>query len=140
MPGEPRPCVLDTSALLCLQLDESGASQVVEVLEKLGPSRRVFASFISYMEFFYVVSQRKGDDAARKAYAELRLLPIQVVESDEQLGLAAARIKATTKLSLGDAWVAATAERLGAQLLHKDPEFEPLEGKISLRALPYKRG
>jgi predicted nucleic acid-binding protein len=68
----------------------------------------------------------------------LKQLPIEVVESDEPLGLAAARIKASHKLSVADAWIAATAERLGATLVHKDPEFEALAGSIRLQALPPK--
>ena len=46
--------------------------------------------------------------------------------------LAAARIKAGHKLSVADAWIAATAERLDATLVHKDPEFEPLAKLVRL--------
>jgi len=38
----------------------------------------------------------------------------------------AAEIKATYRLSVTDAWIAATAVLLNATLVHKDPEFEPL--------------
>jgi len=61
-----------------------------------------------------------------------------VVERDEPLGLAAARIKAAHRLSASDAWVAATAERLGAALVHKDPEFDPRAKRVRLKALPLK--
>ncbi len=41
-------------------------------------------------------------------------------------------------MSFADAFVAATAEQADALLLHKDPEFESLRGRIRLEALPFK--
>ena len=40
----------------------------------------------------------------------------------------AAQIKATHDLSVADAWIAAAALRSGTTLLHKDPEFQAIEG------------
>jgi predicted nucleic acid-binding protein len=40
-------------------------------------------------------------------------------------------------MSLGDAWIAATALQCDAVLVHKDPEFEGLPGLVEER-LPYK--
>jgi predicted nucleic acid-binding protein len=39
----------------------------------------------------------------------------------------AAAIKACHPLSLADAWIAAAAQREGAVLVHKDPEFRALD-------------
>ncbi len=90
------------------------------------------------MEFYYIMQRRYGEDEARNGYLMLKELPLRVLESDEELGLLAANIKATASLSLGDAWVAATAQRLDATLVHKDPEFEQLKDRIKLQSLPYK--
>lgn len=57
---------------------------------------------------------------------------------DESTLLTAAPIKASRRVSLADAIVAAFAVQNGATLVHKDPEFEALAGEISLEALPYK--
>ncbi len=130
--------VLDTSALLCLLEDEDGAEAVEKIIRAHGSRRRVFVSFISWMEFYYVNHQERGEAEARHRYSLLRDLPLQTVESDEELGLSAGRIKASHRLSVADAWIAATAKRLGAALMHKDPEFEPLSGDIRLLTLPYK--
>ncbi len=132
--------VLDTSALLSLKENEPGASEVEAILRQHGKRGAVFISFMSIMELAYVLEQEQGEPAARQGVLQLKQLPLDVVESDEPLGLAAARIKAGHKLSVADAWIAATAERLGATLVHKDPEFELLEGLIRLRALPPKAG
>ncbi len=132
--------VLDTSALLCLKEDEPGASEVESTLRREGKKGAVFISFMSIMELANILEQEQGEAAARQGVLQLKQLPLQVVESDEPLGLAAARIKAGYKLSVADAWIAATAERLGATLVHKDPEFGPLANLIRMRALPSKAG
>ena len=131
--------VLDTSALLCLKEDEAGAADVERILREAGSKGGVFISFISLMEFFYIVQREQGERAAQKGYLEIKQLPLNVIESDEQLGLSAAAIKAGHKLSVADAWVAATAQRLQAVLVHKDPEFEQLKNILTLHPLPYKK-
>lgn len=138
MPPAAEVFVLDTSALLALKESEPGADDVEEILRDHGKKGAVYASFMSVMELAYVIEQEQGESESRRAVLQLKQLPLQIVESDEPLGLAAARIKAAHKLSVADAWVAATAERLGAVLVHKDPEFQPLAKAIRLRPLPFK--
>lgn len=140
MPSPAESFVLDTSALLCLKEDEPGAAEVEALLRRHGNKDAVYVSFMSVMELAYILEQEQGEAAARQGVLQLKQLPVRVVESDEPLGLAAARLKAGHKLSVADAWVAATAERLGATLVHKDPEFESLAGLIPLKALPPKGG
>lgn len=137
MPAAER-LVLDTSALLALHGNERGSDEVERILRKHGGRGRVFASFMSLMEFYYVAHRRLGESEARRSYLRLKQLPIRIVESDEQLGLRAAAFKARGAISVADAWIAATAERLGASLVHKDPEFDAFKGVIGLRPLPYK--
>lgn len=140
MPRALESWVLDTSALLCLRCEEPGAGEVERILRRHGGRGGVFVSFISMMEFYYVIHRALGEVEARRGYLELKQLPVHVIESDEELGLAAARLKSVGRLSVADAWVAATAERLGAALVHKDPEFESLASHVRLEPLPYKRG
>ena len=59
--------------------------------------------------------------------------------ADEALLLNAARIKSTHSLSLADSVIAAIAAQHKAILLHKDPEFEPLQDVVETEALPYKK-
>lgn len=130
--------VLDTSALLTIHQDEPGAKDVENVLIVSGANRRVWISFISLMEFSYIIQQQDGVEKSRQSYTKLKQLPILVVESDENLGLMAASLKAVHQLSVADAWIAATAQRLNATLMHKDPEFEELSKVIKLYSLPFK--
>ena len=137
MPRASKRWVLDTSALFCLKQNEPGADTVENLLREAGPGGGVYLCFMSLMEYCYILQKAEGESRARQGYLELKQLPLRVIESDEELALSAARIKAATPLSVADAWIAATADRLGATLVHKDPEFEPLKEKILLSKLPY---
>jgi predicted nucleic acid-binding protein len=130
--------VLDTSALFALKEEEEGAGAVEKILRSGGKSGRVFISFMTLMEFYYLILRAHKKEHADKSLLMLKQLPLRVIESDEELTLSAAQIKASTPLSVADAWIAATALSLGAILVHKDPEYEPLKNKIRQQILPYK--
>ena len=127
--------VLDTSAIFCLTEKEEGFEEVKGILRE----HETHASFASFMEFYYVNRQESGEARAEELYQQLLQLPIRAVESDPPLGLLAGRIKATHRLSFADAWVAATAERLDAVLVHKDPEMDTLKDRLRMLRLPSKR-
>lgn len=133
-----KPVVLDTSALFCLRDDEPGAEEVARLLERRGNVPPAYVSFASLTEYFYVIYQEEGAEEARRAYLELKMLPLEIIESSETLRLLAGELKALFSLSFADAWIAATAEFLNAPLVHKDPDFEVLSKRISLKPLPYK--
>lgn len=78
---------------------------------------------------------QRGRARGRLAYEQCLSLPIAVVHEDAALLEKAAEVKATCRLSVADAWIAASAA-LSATLVHKDPEFEPLG--IPQQRLPYK--
>ena len=130
--------VLDTSALFCLKDNEAGADEVMRILERSSKTQPVYISFASSMEYFYVVYHELGREEAYRAFLELKMLPLEVVESDEPLRLLAGEIKAGFSLSFADAWIAATAERFDAELVHKDPGFEALSNRLTLKTLPYR--
>ena len=131
--------VLDTSAWLTLIEDEGGAEIVQSLLEKAGAgSIKIFTSFMSFMEVFYITLQERDIDEAKIRLNLMGFLPITRVESTEPLGLIASKLKAGHRLSVADAWIAALAEEKGSILVHKDPEFEQLEDTLSVQKLPYK--
>ena len=61
------------------------------------------------MEYYYCVWKGEGKDTALKAFLELKMLPLERIDYDEELLLAAGEIKANYPLSVADSWVAATA-------------------------------
>ena len=136
--GKPR-YLFDTSALLALSGDESGA-QVVESLLVKGRhgEARLYVSFMGVMEVGYKAYRVRGENGLADLLAYLQKLPVIRVDIDEELIALAARMKGTYQLSLADAWILATAKQLGATLVHKDPEYEQASAEVHLHALPYR--
>jgi Predicted nucleic acid-binding protein, contains PIN domain len=130
--------LLDTSALLTLRDDEEGADAVAEILQQCQYGQvKVFACFMSQMEILYRVWKNEGEQAGRLAYEQCKSLPIEWVRESVDLLEKAAELKATCRVSLADAWIAASALLQGATLVHKDPEFETVQ--CSQLPLPYKK-
>lgn len=120
--------LLDSSALLALRDDEEGADQVAGLLKQSRQNKAAcFACFITLMEILYRVWKDEGESAGRLAYEQCQSLPIQWVHEEKTLLEKAAEIKATSRLSLADSWIAASAVLKGARLVHKDPEFSVLD-------------
>jgi predicted nucleic acid-binding protein len=124
---------------LALIEDQPGVDTVQRLLEEAGRGEaRLLVSFISYMEVVYLALQERDAAEAQTRLQLMTALPAERVESTSGLGQRAAEVKARYRLSVADAWIAALADERGAVLVHKDPEFEPLEATINALRLPYK--
>jgi len=120
--------LLDTSALLTLRDNEDGADFVADLMyQAQGKKVLCFACFLTLMEVFYCVWKDENELAGRIAYEKCQSLPIQWVHESRVLLESSAKIKAQKRLSLADAWIAASAIQENAILVHKDPEFVSLE-------------
>lgn len=134
---EKRPgrLVLDSSALLALIEGASGAETVAAALRRSSS----IIPWPALVEVYYVSVQRAGVDEADRRHAMLSVSDAEIRwDADEQLALTAARIKAGHRVAHADALIAAYAIREQATLLHRDPDFESIEG-LSHEALPYRR-
>lgn len=69
--------------------------------------------------------------------ALLKAWSLKWVDPDEKVLLQAGRLKASHRLSVADALIAAVAKLHHATLVHKDPELEALRGQIELLSLPF---
>ena len=131
--------VFDTSAFLTLTGDEPGADTVQDfITDALAGELDLHASFVSLTEIEYITRQKEGEQTAHRRLADIKALPIHWHHSDEALCGEAAKLKAAHKISFADAFVAATAQRLNATLVHKDPEFAALGDVIKQHPLPPK--
>jgi predicted nucleic acid-binding protein len=79
------------------------------------------------MEVLYSLTAAEGEAKAVEAVRLLDSMPVAWVSCEPPVLLEAALIKARGKLSVADAWIAATARLKDAVLVHKDPEFAPVE-------------
>jgi predicted nucleic acid-binding protein len=138
--GKNENYVLDSSAFLALFEDEAGAETVWKLLERAKKGKIiVFTSFVTFTEIFYITLREKGEEEAKRRTKLMNRLTMTRVESSQELGLIAGRLKATHKISFADTWIAATAIFYDAILVHKDPEFEQVKDKLKLSNLPYKK-
>jgi predicted nucleic acid-binding protein len=132
------PYVLDTSALMAVFEQEDGALEVLEIVEDASDERpRVYLPFMSLMEFEYLTRRNFSAAVANEALRMLRSWPLDRMESFPEWGSRAAWVKSRASLSVADAWNAALALILDAELVHKDPEFDRVPD-LKHRRLPYK--
>ncbi|MDE3075467.1 MAG: PIN domain-containing protein [Chloroflexota bacterium] len=134
--------VLDTSAILTVLREEDGAQQVVALLEssaepRNAASHRILIPFLVLMEVEHTLLRHGPAARVDMALLLVEQWPATFVESDVAWRHEAARIKAANGLSVADAWIAALAKLREAILVHKDPEFDGVQGLDVLR-LPYK--
>lgn len=85
---------------------------------------RVFVSFMSRMELLYLISREEGEQAAQEALRLVDSFALVWASCEPDILQAASLLKARGGLSVADSWIAATAQTLGATLVHKDPEYE----------------
>ena len=93
---------------------------------------------MSYMEVYYITRQERDAEEAQARIDLMTSLPVLRIESSAMLSVRAAEIKATRRVSVADAWIAALAGEHEATLVYKDPEFDQVAELIQTMALPYK--
>jgi predicted nucleic acid-binding protein len=141
--------VLDTSAILAVLYEESGAERVMALLGPPAAEMELheptdaaddvelpLLPFMALMELEYLTRRRVGAGEAYRALQLVQAWPVVLAESDAAWRHEAARVKASTSLSVADAWIGALALLHEAVLVHKDPEYDALEGLLAER-LPY---
>jgi uncharacterized protein len=132
--------VLDTSAILALTDREDGWEQVEQVLrEAEAGSAEATACAVSLTEIYYIALRESGDDSAAKLIALVKSWPVTWIYPDEKTCFLAGRLKASGRVSLADALIAAVAKLRNSILIHKDPELASLASQIRLYSLPYKQ-
>lgn len=131
----PELFLLDSSALLTLIEDEPGADRVEEVLR----SQACCIPWLALLEVQYITQQGQGLDEAARRSALIECLPAEILwQANPLVPRAAATFKGIHRISLADAVIAGFARARSAILLHKDPEFSSLDGRILLEALPFE--
>ncbi len=131
--------VLDTSALLAYIENEDGMADIERIfMETLANRHTLYISVISGIEVFYITHQEQGVDMARERLQLLLDLPLiqEPVHPDDVACIG--EFKATHSMSFADCCIAGLAKQKSGILIHKDPEFEQLEGNIAQMKLPYK--
>lgn len=129
--------MLDSYAILTYLQNEAGADRVKTILQAAqAGTDEAYLPAINLGEIIYIVERKRGLEEAQKTLSALRQLPIIMLPADEESILAAAHIKAQYSISYADAFVVASAQKLGAVILTGDPEFESVAGLVEIERLP----
>ena len=129
--------VLDSFALLAYLGAEPGETQVKAVLTRAAVNLvTTHLSVVNLGEVAYIIEREEGVSATRRALAAIDQLPINIVEADRRMALAAAHIKAHHPISYADAFAVALAQQMQAIILTGDPEFRQVESLAVVEWLP----
>jgi ribonuclease VapC len=132
--------VLDTSALLAYIENEEGAVEIDGLLRQaLDGETALHISIVSCIEVFYISWQEQGQAVATERLKLLDDLPVSQEPIDNSLTPTIGEIKATRAMSFADCCIAGLAKFKQATLVHKDPEYEQIEGQVKQLKLPYKQ-
>lgn len=125
--------VLDSFALIAYFRDEPGAESLEGLLVTAGrKDSPLHMSDVNYAEVKYSILKNDGVAAWEEAAKVLQGLPIKFHPTTRALSDTAAELKARFKISLADAFAAALAREMKAELVTGDPEFKALEREIRI--------
>jgi ribonuclease VapC len=120
----PASKVIDSWAMVAWIQDEAGGSALEALLLKADAGKlQLFMSWYNVAETFYTVAKRKSFTIAEEFLMRLPSLPIHLALPDEEEIMAAARVKASHAVALGDAFAIALAQSEGASVITGDQEI-----------------
>ena len=120
----PASKVIDSWAMVAWIQDEPGGSELEAYLLKADSGNlQLLMSWYNVAETFYTVAKRKRLAVAEEFLARLPSLPIRLVLPDEDGIVAAARVKASHSVALGDAFAIALAQSEKASVITGDQEI-----------------
>jgi len=129
MPGS----VLDSFALIAYFRDEAGADKVENLLHKAAARHEPLQmTEVNYAEVQYIIIRKNGLTAWEMAAASLVSLPIAFHPITRDLADVAARLKASHRISLADAFASALAKHRKCELVTGDLEFKALERELKI--------
>lgn len=119
MPGSK---VVDAWALLAwVRNEQPVADRVLEHLQEAEQgSLQLAMSWINVGEVYYMLARKHDPKTAEEFLTRLPSLPIRLVLPDEDDIMAAAKLKATRRLSYADAFAATLAQQEGSALMTGD--------------------
>jgi ribonuclease VapC len=126
--------VLDSYALLAYLEAEPGSDRVRKLLETAKEGKcRLYMCVVNLGEVMYIVERERGLSRAQETLARVDELPIEVVNVDRPLTLAAAHLKMDCPIAYADCFAAALSQVKNAPLVTGDPEFRKIKADCNVR-------
>lgn len=126
--------IVDAWALLAWVRDEQPAADSVRRALQAAEDGTVSLSmsWINAGEVYYMLSRKHGTKTAEDFLARLPSLPIRLVLPEEGDIVAAAKLKASYRISYADAFAAGLAIKEKAAVITGDPELRDLAGVLTV--------
>ncbi|MBI2860584.1 MAG: type II toxin-antitoxin system VapC family toxin [Chloroflexi bacterium] len=126
--------VLDSYALLAYLEAEPGSDRVRELLEAAkGKDCHLYMCVVNMGEVMYIVERERGLPKAHETLARIDELPIEIVNADRPLTLAAAHLKMDCPIAYAHCFAAALSQLKDATLVTGDPEFSKIKPDCDIR-------
>ncbi len=93
----------------------------------------MYMCVVNLGEVMYIVERERGLAKAQETLARIDELPIELVNVDRTLALAAAHLKKDCPIAYADCFTAALSQLQNAVLVTGDPEFNKIKPECSLR-------
>ena len=124
--------VFDSWALLAWLLDQPAAAHIETLLQQAdqGGDIQIAMSWVNVGEVYYMASRKLDATRAEEFLKRLPSLPIRLVLPRDEDIIAAAKLKATRRISYADAFAAALAQSQGAALVTGDPELQAMSDVV----------
>jgi ribonuclease VapC len=126
--------VLDSYALLAYLEAEPGSDRVRKLLEAAKDRKcNLYMCVVNLGEVMYIVERERGLPRAQETLARIDELPIEVMNVDRPLTLAAAHLKMDCPIAYADCFAAALSQVKKASLVTGDPEFRKIKADCNLK-------
>lgn len=128
--------VLDSSAVMAILNAEPEGPNALAALQRVRDDGRILMPSVVLMEIEYLLLRKHSAIDTDRYMSAISTWPAEVMETFESWRRQAARVKAAGNISVVDAWVAALALLADGEVLHKDPQFDGVQG---LRTIDIRR-
>ena len=126
--------VLDSYALLAYLEAEPGSDRIRELLDAAKDRKcHLYMCVVNMGEVMYIVERERGLPKAQETLARIDELPIEIVNVDRPLTLAAAHLKMDCPIAYADCFAAALSQLKNATLVTGDPEFNKIKPDSNVR-------
>lgn len=133
MAKKAKAYVLDSWAVIAYLEDEPSGEKIEELIATAHEEQiPIYMSVINLGEVWYTVAREISEEEANASIKILNDLRIQVENVDWEITQEAARFKSQHKMSYADAFAAALAKIMKADLVTGDNEFKPLDDEIKI--------
>ena len=131
---QPGEYVLDSYALLAYLEAEPGSDRVRKLLETAKEGKcRLYMCVVNLGEVMYIVERERGLSRAQETLARIDELPIEIMNVERTLTLAAAHLKMDCPIAYADCFAAALSQVKNASLVTGDPEFRKIKADCNVR-------